>query len=99
MTPTMNRAQTFLHLYNQLDAFLREITRIEDRNKSFGSVLKEAVRRNKAVRHHETEIKRFQELRNIIVHESRYGPEPIAEPNERAIRAFERLVQRITKLA
>lgn len=91
----MSRAQAFLHLFNRLDAYLLEVTGVEDRNKTFNDVLEQAARRNRAVRNHESEIKSFKELRNVIVHETRFGPEPIAEPNEKALKRFESLVQRI----
>lgn len=92
----MTRAREFLHLYNQLDTHLRELTGKPPRSASFTQVLKLAAKKDPVVRRFRDRIERFHRLRNVMVHEGAYGPEPIAEPNEKALVDFADILKRIT---
>lgn len=91
----MSRAREFLHLYNQLDAYLRERTGRPPRSTSFARVVKTAAKTDRTVRRFRPRLEHLHRLRNVLVHDGLYGPEPIAEPSERVLADFADIVERI----
>lgn len=78
----MTNSLEFISLFNEIDKHLRQLTGI-DAEASFSHVLKEAAKRNRAVRGYKEDLQSFAGLRNAIVHDS--IDQIIADPNDWAI--------------
>ena len=90
----MNRVIEFIQIYNQVSATLSTMTGC-DRGTPFSQMVERASQRNSAVRAYRWELKEYAELRNAVVHYSKFPTEVIAEPTEKAVAEFRELVQRI----
>jgi len=99
--PAHDRAERFLHLFNQIDEHLREMALQRrpsgDRHASFGSVVREVSKFNGWVRDSRDDLIEFADLRNALVHTAGLnGVRYLAEPYPEVIDRFERLVASIT---
>lgn len=93
----MLNSTRFLNAFISIEDYLRQITRKRgvDEHKSFGQRIGIASRTDPTIKRFRYDLKEFAQLRNAIVHD-RAGGEVIAEPNEAAVRAIERVVRLIT---
>lgn len=87
----MTNADRFLGAYNEIDKYLRHLTR-GDKSEGFYKLIEIASRSDRRVRQFSIDLKEFADLRNAIVHE-RTDEHIIAEPNERAVAKIVRLAQ------
>ncbi len=95
-----DRAERFIHLFNQIDEFLRatvqERRKDWDRHSSFGSVVREVAKFNGRVRECKDDLIEFADLRNALVHTAGLnGVRYLAEPYPEVIERFEELVASI----
>jgi predicted transcriptional regulator len=90
----MDRANEFVELYNQLDAFLSKLVDANER-KAFSQLLDQASRRNAAVRKHVGVLKDYADFRNVLIHHRAYPRDTIAEPTEQALARFRRVIEDI----
>ena len=93
----MLNSTRFLNAFIAIEDYLRQITRNRgvDEHKSFGQRIGIASRHHPTIKRFRYDLKEFAQLRNAIVHD-RAGGEVIAEPNETAVQAIERVVELIT---
>ena len=91
----MNRADEFVRLYNELTDRLGREARLQH-HVSFVELVEQAARRNPVVRRNISLLRDYAELRNSIVHYHSYPGEYVAEPTERTLERFRRLVDQIT---
>jgi CBS domain-containing protein len=91
---TMDRTQTFLNRFNELEQFLRDETNSK-REVPFGNLIGRAAQKNAAVRRHERDLREFADLRNAIVHEHPRG-HVIADITQEALDEFDVMVDQIT---
>ena len=87
----MSRADEFIRVYNEVDAYLRRPTGSDDR-RSFAHVVQTAARTDRAVRHVRDRLIDYGQLRNGIIHSDAYPEEIIAEPNEETVQESSRIV-------
>jgi hypothetical protein len=85
----MSRADQFLDTFSQIEKWLRRQNNL-DVSKSFSSSVVKAASNNWEVRHYQTDLKEYADLRNAIVHERTDG-HAIAEPNQRAVDALNKI--------
>lgn len=90
----MNRTNLFIELYNQLNGHLAKITGKSDRT-PFYELVDYAAPLNGKVQRELIRLKKFGDLRNIIVHWLNYPREIIAEPTEPALNQFQGIVTSI----
>ena len=90
----MNRTDTFILLYNQLDEYLAQVTD-EDTRTPFYSLVEKAVQRRLIRKRDEATLKKYGSLRNLIVHDADYPERVLAEPTEETLAEFGRIVQRL----
>lgn len=90
----MSRADRFVQLYNELSQLLKERLGV-DRHLPFYNLVAQAARTDPTVRRWESKLRSFGDLRNAIVHDEQYPLEIIAEPSEKAVEEFERIVHMI----
>ena len=90
----MDRTDEFIKLYNQLDEHLAQITG-EDARTPFYSLVERAVKDNLILKREEVSLKKYGSLRNLIVHDAEYPEHALAEPTERTLGHFKRIVQRL----
>ena len=90
----MNRTDEFIQLYNQLDEHLAQITD-EDARTPFYSLVERAVKDNLILKREEVSLKKYGSLRNLIVHDAEYPERVVAEPTERTLGRFKRIVRRL----
>lgn len=91
----MNRADEFVRLYNELTDKLARDARL-DHHVSFVELIERAAHRNPVVRRNESLLRDYAELRNAIIHYRSYPGEYVAEPTERTLERFRRLVDQVT---
>lgn len=85
----MLNSEKFLQTFSSIEKWLKTLTS-SDRREPFYRLVDLASRKNRAVNRYRDDLKEFADLRNAIVHERSDG-HVIAEPNERALRDFQRL--------
>jgi CBS domain-containing protein len=95
-----DRAERFLHLFNQIDEHLRGMLRERkpswDMHASFGQVVREASKFSSRVRDRRDDLIEFADLRNALVHTAgQHGIRYLAEPYPEVIEDFERMVEAI----
>jgi hypothetical protein len=91
----VTRTGHFIELYNRLADYLIEFTQETDRT-PFYQLVEKAASRNRLVRQEAPRLKRYGDLRNLIVHGTNYPREMIAEPTDETLAQFGRIVQQIT---
>lgn len=82
-------SDTFLAIFSEIEQWLRSQTGSE-RHVTFYQLIAKTKTKNVAVRQYETALKKYADLRNVIVHE-RIDNLVIAEPNDSAIADFSRI--------
>jgi CBS domain-containing protein len=95
-----DRAERFLHLFNQIDEHLRAVLKERkpswDHHSSFGQVVREVARFNHRVRDRRDDLIEFADLRNALVHTAgQHGLRYLADPYPEVIEEFERMVESI----
>jgi len=96
----LDRAERFIHLFNQIDEYLRALLHERrpsfDRFTSFGQVVREVAKFNHRVRDHRDDLLEFADLRNALVHTAGLGGMRfLAEPYPQVIEEFEALINAI----
>lgn len=87
----MKNSDRFLDAYNKIDKRLRQLTG-QGKGTSFSVVVDRAGNQEHTIRRYKDDLKQFGDLRNAIVH-TRAGDRVIAEPNDRAVEAMERIAK------
>ncbi len=90
----MDRTEQFLDRFNELEQFLRELTKSR-RVIPFGNLIKSAANSNAPVRRYERDLREYGDLRNAIVHEHPRG-HVIAHITQQALDEFSGIVDQIT---
>lgn len=85
----MANSDIFLATFSEIEAFLRKQAGLT-RSTPFYQLIDIGSRNNRAVAQYRDDLKEFADLRNAIVHERSDG-HVIAEPNDRAIAAFDKI--------
>lgn len=91
---TADRAEQFIHLFNQVQNALLFISG-KPAGTSFKLVVAAACDLNAAVRANKTRLEQFAMLRNAIVHDEEYPPNIVAMPSEEALRRFKAVAEQI----
>jgi len=88
-------AEEFIGIFNEVDSFLRKISKM-DQTASHMFVVDQLAERNKLVRNHKEELKMYARLRNAIVHNP-FGSEIdiIAEPHPDVVVKYRALKDRL----
>ena len=89
----MSNAERFLNAYTKIENHLKS-TYDFDSGDSFSYMLKNAARKNPAIRSYQDELRQYHELRNAIVH-NRPDGKPIADPYNETVKNFERITELI----
>lgn len=89
----MRKADQFVELYNQLAAHLAELT--GDDRAPFYALIERSRTISRVVRREEVTLKKYGDLRNLIVHGPNYPRELLAEPTDETVAEFEQIVQQI----
>ena len=89
----MRKADQFVELYNQLSAHLAELT--GDDRAPFYALIERSRNISRVVRREEVTLKKYGDLRNLIVHGSNYPRELLADPTDETVAQFAQIVQRI----
>lgn len=82
-------SEVFIQIFAQIEAWLRKEARA-DRATSFYQLVERVASQDRSVLRYKDDLKEFADLRNAIVHERTDG-HVIAEPNDRAVKDFERI--------
>ncbi|WP_029050323.1 CBS domain-containing protein [Cupriavidus sp. amp6] len=91
----MSNSQRFLKTFSDIERWLRQQLHA-DRGVTFYQLVERFAEKNSSVRRYKEDLKEFADLRNAIVHE-RSDEHVIAEPNDRAVRDFERIMELLLK--
>ena len=89
----MSNAQRFIVAFNEIENYFRQVLQIGSEEKDFTALLIEYEGRHRLLNAESFDLRRFNDLRNAIVHglySSRTG-RPIAEPRPDIVVAIERL--------
>lgn len=89
----MNNSDQFLSIYNKLDNELRSMDHAEN-YVGFTSIVNRLSKSRKLIKHFRNQLLEYNDLRNAIVHE-RIDGRVIAEPNDYALKDFQRIYDRI----
>src|ERR1700693_1230157 len=90
----MEKVEAFLGLYQKLDEYLRRNTD-QGRDLSFAQRLEFLAQKDQVLRRNSAILKDYGKLRNALVHHRAPDGGWIAEPSERALQEFERIVHAI----
>lgn len=90
----MNKSDAFLRLFNQLESFLRDVTK-SDKTVTFYRLVDVASQTNRIIRNNKMLLQKYGDLRNFIVHNIGVEKEPIADPSENTIRVLESICKSI----
>lgn len=90
----MDSATEFIRLFNELDEYLKKLTR-QQRLRTFPERVAEVARRSASVRRWRDNLRDFSELRNAIVHDRYYPERIIATPTEDAVEQMRYIVGQI----
>ncbi len=90
----MEKVEAFLALYQKLDEYLRHNAG-QARDVPFGKRLDALAQKHPVLRQNAAKLKDYGDLRNAIIHHRDPSGGLIAEPTERALQEFERIVQAI----
>jgi predicted transcriptional regulator len=86
----------FMDHFNAIESWLRRLTK-SGRNSPLSQVVRIASAENSVVKRYNDEIKRFSDLRNVIVHEERDRTlRAVAEPNDRTVKEIKQLREALT---
>ncbi len=85
----MINSDIFLATFSEIESWLRKQAGV-DRFTPFYQLIERASERNRTIAQYRDDLKEFADLRNAIVHERSDG-HVIAEPNDRAIAAFQKI--------
>ncbi|WP_353892479.1 DUF6548 family protein [Proteinivorax hydrogeniformans] len=94
MAKQLSNADKFLDVYNELDKFMRQRLNAGD-YKGHTKLLEEMKQRYTIVNSYYEELKDYAKLRNAIVHESKEGVKPIAEPHDITVKNYYAIAQTI----
>ncbi len=89
----MHNADRFVELYNQLAVHLVELT--GDDRAPFYALIERSRNISRVVRREEVTLKKYGDLRNLIVHGPNYSRELLAEPTDETVAEFVQIVQQI----
>lgn len=91
----MSNSEKFLSLFNEVEKKLRKLTN-NDEKVSFFELVEESAEISSVVRNYKEDLKKFANLRNVIVHE--FGTEKrfIAEPNDLAVSHLSNIYKNLT---
>lgn len=89
----MRNADRFVELYNQLAAHLAEL--LGDDRAPFYALIERTRNISRTVRREEMTLKKYGDLRNLIVHGPNYPREVLADPTDDTVAQFEQIAQRI----
>lgn len=87
MTPTENTEQDIIHLYNEVDAFLRQQYK-QDRYAAHTFLIQELATSNRIINRYQQEMRAIAQLRNSLVHNPFPNAQPIATPNPRIVERY-----------
>lgn len=82
-------SEQFIDAYARCEKYLRRVVGA-DRGVPFGHLVREAARRDRAVRRFRDDLLEYAELRNAIVHQ-RVDGQPIADPHPKVAAHFEHI--------
>lgn len=85
----MVNSDIFLATFSEIESWLRKQVGT-DRSTPFYQLIERASQKNRTIAQYRDDLKEFADLRNAIVHERSDG-HVIAEPNDRAIAAFQKI--------
>jgi hypothetical protein len=92
--PKPDRAEQFIHLFNQVQNALLTLTG-KPAGTSFKIIVAAACDLNASVRANKTRLEQFAMLRNAIVHDEEYPPNIVAMPSKEALRRFKAVAEQI----
>lgn len=90
-----SNGERFLAAFNKLDKSLKSDLNIQ-RHTSFARMVESAKKRHPIVQKYENDLKKFAELRNVIVHEQIAPDYIIAEPHIDLVEKIESIVEKLT---
>lgn len=95
----LDRAEEFLDLFKTLEGHLRRTAErsswSEHSYESFSSLVRRAAQSDVVVRHYQYDLRRYGDLRNILVHERGRNDRVIAVPTKETLEHFRRIVSEI----
>lgn len=86
--------ERFLAAFNQIDQVLKKELNIQ-RHTSFARMIESARKKHPIVQRYEADLKKFAELRNIIVHERIAPNYIIAEPHDEIVDKIEHILDQL----
>ena len=89
----MSNADKFLSLHNEIEKHLEEELKL-DRHETYYRMLDRIKHKNAIVKRYELQLKKYADLRNVIVHET-IGNKSIAEPNDEAVEELEMIKNKL----
>jgi predicted transcriptional regulator len=92
----MSQGDVFIHEFNNLESYLKELYKIE-KHVSFYDLIDKTKYKSSVIRNFESLLKSAGTLRNAIVHGKEYPYKLIAEPNEEFVEEFIRINNAIQK--
>lgn len=92
----MRRADQFIELYNRLVHHLHAVTG-EPQHVRYYDLINVAARSHSVVRRQISELRKYGDLRNAIVHDREYPRLIIAEPSEETLHRFKNIVDQVIK--
>jgi uncharacterized protein YutE (UPF0331/DUF86 family) len=78
-------AQKFINYFNEIHYYLKDID--NGSTQSYGSLIKKLKSKNKIVSYYYDQLDHFREIRNILVHESKY----YAIPNDYSLSKIKKI--------
>ena len=94
VTDPVDRAEEFIQLFNQVEAFL-VLAAGSKKHLPFTQLVDAASVHNAAVRANRSHLKQFAKLRNAIVHDAEYPPQIVAVPSEEAVLRFKSIAHEV----
>jgi len=91
----MNNGKEFINIFNKLESYFREKTN-EEKRSTFYNLVDKVSKNDIAVKHHNRLLKKFGNLRNVIVHDDDEFPDKlIAEPCDKVLAKFKLIYKSI----
>jgi predicted transcriptional regulator len=91
-------AERFLTAYNRIEKHLAKFPGASaNYHRGFSDLVRRCAQSSAAVRHHESDLLQFAELRNAIVHDSVDPERAIAEPHDDIVEKIERIAHELTE--
>ena len=88
----MKRTDNFIGIFNQLESFLRNYTK-SDNKVTFYKLLDSASQSRRIVRHNKALLQKFGDLRNLIVHNIGVVKDYIDESSEYSLKKLKAIAQ------